>query len=159
MWETEQGWIPAQSPWRLQKPTGAPGPHPGSAPSWAGLGAPALMEPGPTCKLSLLVCDLRGHLTSATLEEYTENYRGLVAFLSMGGELKVGETHLPGVEIQPSAIKSSVALGEFLLCPEPWIPHLSTGVLPSAQSSEHCRRAAWGQIVGASTFRATMSTY
>lgn len=84
---------------------------------------------------------------------------GLVAFLSRGRQLKAGGTHLPGVEIQPSAVKLCVALSKFLLCSEPWIPHLSTGVLPSARSSEHCGRTAWGKIAGAIALRATMSIY
>ena len=65
MWETDQGWLSAQSPWRLRKPTGAPVPHPSPASSRAGVGAPAVMEPAPACKLPLLVCDFRGHLTNA----------------------------------------------------------------------------------------------
>lgn len=103
-------------------------------------------EPGPDCKLPSLACDFRGHLTNATLEEYVDNYRGIAAFLSTGGK------DLLGVEIQWSAIKSCVALGKFLACSEPWIPHLSTGVLPSAQSSEHRGRAVWDKIAGASAF-------
>lgn len=71
-------------------------------------GAPALMELGPDCKLPLLVCDFRGHLTNATPEEYADNYRGIAAFLSMDG------TDRLGVEIQSSAVKLCVALGKFL---------------------------------------------
>lgn len=64
----------------------------------------------------------------------------------MDEEPKVGEVRLLGVEIQPSAIKLCVAWGEFLPCSEPWIPRLSPGVLPSAQSSEHCGRAVRARL-------------